>query len=245
MEKEIMKRKTLSITLATLAIVLCIMVGSAQACTTTPATTTWPKLPSAKVQMSVADGQDSYFVTTLYNVPSGYDVTNKAYNGWCIDRNHLMTRDTKLCVTLYSSLNPPSSLSSIPWNKINYVLNHQQGSIEDVEIALWYFAGWWSYSNLADYPNAKSMVDAANSNPNFIPSYDDVVAVVLVPCDASQQLSIIEVGHQTCNNYHYTCHWKYGSDCLNRWFDNQCCSWSFTCQRWFSSYFSNWGSCWR
>lgn len=99
----------------------------------------WPNLPTSNVQLKVVDGTNSYFIATLSDVQAGYSVHNGVYQAWCIDRTENMERNVNHGVTLYSSITPPSSLSSIQWGAINYILNHKQGTMLDVQNAIWHF----------------------------------------------------------------------------------------------------------
>lgn len=180
-----MKIKSLAISVATFTVIFGLLSLTATA-------TTFPNLPTTPVNMTVVDGTISYFTITLSNVPAGYDVSNGDYIGWCLDRGHTMSRSTLLEVTLYSSLNPPTELATKPWNKINYILNNKDGhTVDAIQQAIWHFMGWWNYVNLS--PEAKQIVDEANANSGFIPTYGQIVAVICLPSDTTQQLSMIEV----------------------------------------------------
>lgn len=150
----------------------------------------WPNLPLTQVQLTVVDGTTSYFVSTLSGVPAGFDVHNGVYPGWCIDRSVTMIRSAPHNVILYSSLDPPSALSGINWIAINYILNHKQGTMMDVQQAIWYFTD--SFTDLS--PTAQAMVDAANANPSYDPMTGSVLAVIALPQDdPGAQNSIIEL----------------------------------------------------
>jgi hypothetical protein len=141
--------------------------------------------------MTVVDGSVSYFVITLSNVPAGYDVSNRDYLGWCLDRGHNMSRSTLLNVTLYSSLNPPTPLKTKPWNQINYILNNKQGTVNDISQAIWYFMGWYYFEHLTS--TAQTLVNEANAHSDFVPAFGQIVGVICLPADTNQQLSLIEV----------------------------------------------------
>jgi hypothetical protein len=156
----------------------------------------WPSLPSTMVQLTAVDGSSSYFVITLSGGPAGFDVSNGAYPGWCIDRSTTMVRSVPHDVMLYSSLSPPSEVDSFDWDAINYILNHKQGSMMDVQNAIWYFTGDASYGSLSSA--AKAMVDAANASP-FDSSEGAVLAVICLPIrDPDAQNSIIEIRRKGC-----------------------------------------------
>ena len=171
----------------------------------------WPNLPETEVQLTVVDGTTSYFVSMLSGVPSGFDVHNIAYPGWCVDRSTTMTRSVPHDVILYSSLNPPSALESIDWLKINYILNHKQGSKMDIQQAIWYFTGDLMYSEISS--NAKAMVNAANANP-YDPSDGNILAVIcLAQDDPNAQNSIIEI--RRCGRGLSPGYWKHNVKVYN------------------------------
>ena len=88
-------------------------------------------LPSSQVTMKVfTNSSNSYFRTQLSNVPVGYEVTNRFYTGWCSDYAHYIYTNTPYQTTLYSSYNtslPPRDYHQ-NWSKVNYILNHKQGT---------------------------------------------------------------------------------------------------------------------
>jgi hypothetical protein len=171
----------------------------------------WPNLPTTQVQLTVVDGTTSYFVSTLSGVPQGFDVHNGVYPGWCVDRSTTMTRNAPHNVILYSSLNPPASLSGIDWLKINYVLNHKQGSMADVQEAIWYFTGDLGFSAIS--ATAQAMVNAANANP-YDPSAGSILAVICLPQeDPNAQNSIIEI--RRCGRGLSPGYWKHNVKVYN------------------------------
>jgi hypothetical protein len=171
----------------------------------------WPNLPATQVQLTVVDGTASYFISTLSGVPSGFDVHNGVYPGWCVDRTTNMIRSVPHNVVLYSSLDPPAALSGIDWLKINYILNHKQGSMDDVQEAIWYFTGDLGFSEISS--TAQSMVNAANANP-FDPSTDIILAVICLPQeDPDAQNSIIEI--RRCGRGLSPGYWKHNVKVYN------------------------------
>ena len=156
----------------------------------------WPSLPITTVQLTAVDGSTSYFVITLSSVPGGFDVANGNYAGWCIDRSTTMTRSVLHDVILYSSISPPSEVASFDWDAINYILNHKQGSMLDVQNAIWYFTGDRTYGELS--LNAKAMVDDA-----LVAIFDSaagaVLAIICLPQeDPDAQNCIIELRRGGC-----------------------------------------------
>lgn len=156
-------------------------------------------LPSVLVKIEVFNGTESYFDTKLMDVPSGYDVGNATYPGWCVDVTAVMTRSPAThMMRLYSSTNPPGDLASEKWDMVNYVLNHKQGIAQDIQQAIWYFIHMdSSYTPTSSV--AWAIVDDAVANGNgFAPGYSQTVAVIccpviLFPDHPDAQISIIEV----------------------------------------------------
>lgn len=152
-------------------------------------------LPSNPVDVIVQNDATSWFVTTLSNVPSGYDVTNTTYLGWCIDHTIVMTRNETFEALLYSSLNPPSgNYSNIQWDMVNYVLNNKLANFTETQDAIWNFVNNTSTSFQSLDPNETALVNAAHQyGTGFVPSSGQSVAVIVFPQNSgSFQDSIIE-----------------------------------------------------
>jgi len=154
-------------------------------------------LPSDSVYIEVSNGTQSYFSTNLIGVPSGYDVTNGTYLGWCVDSRTTMSRspDTHE-VRLFSTLNPPEELASEQWDMVNYILNHKQGSMLDIQQAMWYFV-----SIAGNYTPTRTMAwtivnDTLENGNGFVPNEGQTIAVICYPLIFSHQpdvqVSIIE-----------------------------------------------------
>jgi len=151
-------------------------------------------LPSTEVNISVSNGTVSYFDILLSDVPSGYDIVNGTYVGWCVDRRRDMVRSPTIHnVTLYSSYDPPSLLMSERWDVLNYILNHKQGTGEDVQQAIWYFINLVG-NYTASSPTALSIIsDAIANGAGFVPKVGEVEAVICYTTETDAQISVIEV----------------------------------------------------
>jgi hypothetical protein len=155
-------------------------------------------LPSTPVIMEVSNSTASYFNTMLSGVPLGYDVTNGTYLGWCVDRSANMPGTHE--VTLYSSINPPGTLTTEKWDMVNYILNHKQGTAQDIQQAIWYFINMvGNYTPTS--PVAWTIVnDTLANGTGFVPAYGQIIAVicfpeVVLPGSPSVQVSIIELAN--------------------------------------------------
>jgi len=156
-------------------------------------------------------GPNSTIEITLSSVPSGYDVRNGTYAGWCIEDNKQDDSPPGSLLTLLDSTDDqplacdPGGFPGVPWDEINYLLNHQQGAlgdipatIEDVQAAMWIVAGTNNASpTFPETINANALVaDARLYGPGFTPTDSDVAAVILCADGlgpAPYQDTIIEV----------------------------------------------------
>lgn len=154
-------------------------------------------LPTDSVMLSVSHpGADAYFDSTLSMVPSGYDVMDGVYGGWCIQRDEVMPLDSSFEVNLSNGYSIPP-LDSGPecsnWNKANYIVNirdQYDETAQDVQNIMWYYLDGGAYPTSSE---AQAMIDDADENGScFIP---DCGEIVLVICDAGDdiQASVIEV----------------------------------------------------
>ncbi len=118
------------------------------------------------------------------NAP-GSDVPNGTYAGWCIEElitGSLYDQRATLYTSTYSN-NLPSDVASLPWGKVNYILNHKMRGtgktdsefFKDVQTAIWVVLGeptpTWGISF-----DAQQMIDAANANPGYVPGPTDTVS---------------------------------------------------------------------
>ncbi len=175
-----------------------------------------PNLPTTEVTINQGPLTSWVFpfdTTIVSGVPVAsppYDVANgEIYTGWCIDLGHHVTRGVDYPVLLYSSLGAslPVPFDSIPWDMINYVLNHEQGNGQDIQQAIWFFVDGVDWADtaaklLADgYPNppvpstlaAAMVIDAQTNGVGFVPGPGEVVAVICSPTDVAIQDTIIEL----------------------------------------------------
>jgi hypothetical protein len=203
-----------------------------------------PKLPTTTVQMTaVANDPTSYFLCNFSGIPSGYDINNTAtYMAWCGDQSTHMDRGVSHNFALYSTLDPPSQLDSINWNAVNYILNHKNGTLVDIQFAIWYFTN--NYPSIGLSPYIDSMITAALANPNYTPGNGKIIGIIAVPInEPNAQMSIIEITvicHSTyCGSHSWDnngCFWY-----KNGWYSNYKYSWSsWSCNNWNTGY--NWYS---
>lgn len=186
-------------------IIFCLLVTSLVFTTPARADGCTVNLPMDPVTMTVYDGTLSYFETVLSDVPSGYDVTNGMYVGWCVDRRYTIPRDpTSHLVMLYASCDPdslPEDIKYEAWDMVNYILNHMQGMMMDIQDAIWYFVNMVNGYPVST-PAAQAMVNDAMANGvGFVPGPCEVMAIICYP-EGETQISIIE--YRRCNVKQFT-----------------------------------------
>jgi hypothetical protein len=170
--------------------------------------------PNIIITMEAQNGTSSYFNTTLTNVPSGYDVNNTTYPGWCVDTTAQMSRSPATHqIILYSSLNPPNgTLANQRWDAVNYILNHKQGTLTDIQHAIWYFIDFdnITVTPLMNQTTAWAIInDTLANGTGYIPAPGQIAAVIcdpilLLPRPAPVQINIIEVTIPTIPEYSTT-----------------------------------------
>lgn len=145
-------------------------------------------------------GPNSTFQVTLSGVGSGFSVEDGEYDGWCVEDNGV---PPAYLSTLYDSTDSPANLPAllqqVPWNKVNYVLNHKgAATVQDVQIALWMLT--YGASSLPLTPGAQALLAAAHASGGaYVPAAGDVAAVIVYTDgiqgvgNSSIQESILEV----------------------------------------------------
>jgi hypothetical protein len=156
-------------------------------------------LPQESVSMKNCGlGQTSYWTMYLHNLPPGdYDVVEGYYPAWCVDPNHVMKSNTDYYpVDLYSSYdaNMPAHFSDPDWDKVNYIINNKQGTVADIQQAIWHFVdGVGGTPYTGSDPDTLAMITGANTyGQGFEPDRGQLIAVL---CDAGEerQNTFIEV----------------------------------------------------
>jgi hypothetical protein len=163
-----MKLVKVAIPILGMLVVLGIFVGSAHA---------WGYNAPPTGTLTVVDGVNSYFTSTVY-FQRGYNVFQGVFPGWCVDTSVIMARGVPHTNTFYCSLNTPV-LTNINWAAINYILNHKQGSVTDVQYAIWYFSNGVTPLD----PTVSAMIIAALANPGYKPCTGQIVAIIGIPSD--------------------------------------------------------------
>src|ERR1051325_2379351 len=151
-----------------------------------------PRLPTNSVVFIGHESADSFAAITLSGTPSGYDVTNGTYSGWCINYDAPISYAQAYAGKLFSSASAqlPAELQVLARNKVNYILNHKQGTVEDVQNAIWHVLG---QTNAPATTLSQTMVAAAEmAGTGFVPGTNDVVSIIIEPDEAGVQRLVIE-----------------------------------------------------
>jgi hypothetical protein len=142
-------------------------------------TTPHIRLPTEYVTMNAKYGKNAWFDIKLFNVPYGFDINNRNYNGWCLQKDISMTKNVNHAVMLYSSFDQkiPDEYKDIDWDKINYIINHKIGDRESIQKAIWYI------TDLDSYPsdnNAQQMIAEADLfGEDYIPISGELIAIIV------------------------------------------------------------------
>ncbi|MBU1023615.1 hypothetical protein KKB99_04915 [bacterium] len=154
-----------------------------------------PDLPDSLIDFKVGFGTETYIKHTLWNVPTGYYVTDGVYNGWCSDKDNLIYVNRNYKCYLYNSYAPetwPNDVRfAIPWDKINYLMNNRDGfNNDDVQNAIWHY----SNGMLVGGGAAILVADADANGAGFSPGLDDYIAIIVyVPGPPDVQVTIIQI----------------------------------------------------
>ncbi len=160
-----------------------------------------PVTQPASPSLTEADAP-GYFEVTLSGVPttSTYSIANGiAYDAWCGDWWSASVAqaipsiffDASPVYSTYGTIPPGYAPLNGNFNEINYILNNKNGSLQDVQDAIWMIM----VGSTGDTPSATAMamVSAAQANPNYVPPAGGIMAVLfainpLTPGDIVQNL---------------------------------------------------------
>ena len=144
-----------------------------------------------------APASPALFGITLGGFSGNYSVnTNTEYLGWCLEYG--IPTPTTNAVRLYSTYatnlpanaqtytdpltpivaNSQASLNSpIPWDQLNYLLNHKQGTAKEVQTAIWLLI--WGEAPFEVTDAVTNMLNDARASVNFVPAPGQIIAVLL------------------------------------------------------------------
>lgn len=145
---------------------------------------TLPDFPVVVIHNQV--GATTLFDIWFWGIGSGYDVADGTYPGWCIEDYPIPNVRDPGRVTMYCSYDdalPGNLADELLINELNYLLNHKNGDLWDVQVAIWLLLGYETPSKPVT-PAAIAMKDDALANgANFVPGPGDLVAIILYSGD--------------------------------------------------------------
>jgi hypothetical protein len=146
-------------------------------------------LPAAPVRFTIFNGANSLVDVVFSEVPGGFRVTNGAYRGWCVDYETLIGPGPDFHATLFDSYgtNLPPVLSTSAWGRVNYLLNHRQGSVADVQNAIWVSLNQ-SFEPPLSPVSLALVAEAEQFGDSFVPTNGQVTGVLIVPQEPVQRL---------------------------------------------------------
>jgi hypothetical protein len=150
-------------------------------------------LPTAVQYSSVIQGDGTasantgagYFTLTLAGVPTNYSITNQNYAAWCAGWYNSGLKKGPFTSPIYSTYgsNFPTNanpvVSNNTFNMVNYILNNKQGTVAEVQDAIWLImTGIISPRHTAS-PTTLALVAAAMGNPTYCPPVGGTIAMFL------------------------------------------------------------------
>lgn len=137
------------------------------------------KLPSGPVHMFIRRGEQSRFELFFLDVKYDYDVSDfEFYNAWCLEKDKKIATSALHRVRLYhvDEADLPPKFKATPWDQINYLINHKEGSKTVVQEAIWYLA---DNRHKPGSPEAVQLIEKAAANGrNFQPGEGQLVAII-------------------------------------------------------------------
>jgi hypothetical protein len=179
-----MRKSTLNILFAALALMLLVSAASAAL----------PATVKAKIYFPSPSG-NSYFDVVI--TQGGGDIKTQTYYGWCADsKSSIGAFGVERTFSVYSSLEPTTiepTIDSADWKKINYILNQQ--AVTDkylIQAAIWYYDGgahaWDGYPDATALANFISDIEA--NGADYVPDEPGEIYAVVLHIDGVQDVLI-------------------------------------------------------
>ena len=158
-----------------------------------------PMIPVYVTHSAWLGGTYSTLDITLSGVPDGYDVRNRTYIGWCIEDNWADDPEDDSLLMLMDSTDPSSfvdpcdNYADIPWDRVNYLLNHKAGSTWNVQKALWVVAKTDYKPRFLGAQVIAMIADTAANGEFFVPGPGEIVAVALCADGLSGDVNLSDI----------------------------------------------------
>ena len=207
MKAMVGKRKAASVIVVAL-ILVSLFVPAALAAPAPPPLNLPPGLTTVSSYGDwLAQGQSAAFSITFSNIVGSFDVANGvAYPGWCLEDAHLENSNSVTLLSSYAT-NLPTNLATytdplipavalgqvslgdpVPWDKLNYLLNHKpaaaDGTVARNTQAAVKLLMWGANTDPIISPTSLAVVQAAVADANangsgFVPAPGQIIAVIL------------------------------------------------------------------
>jgi hypothetical protein len=161
-------------------------------------------IPSDSLQ---PDGTKGYFDVTLSDIGAGYDIVNGTYAVNCARRTVPISLNTSYSMYAFSSLYPDLMSTdyarNIPWDKINWLINHLTSYPDrtwaDIQQAIWVLESTTGYTGTdtstgvpAITAVGQQMVADANTlGVGFVPAPGDLAAVAFEDTETPSTVQLI------------------------------------------------------
>jgi hypothetical protein len=157
-------------------------------------------LPASSVSASVSSGTASTYNVQLTGISGTPDLSDGVYPGWSADKDTTAFGASQFPI-LYSSYraNLPVSAQSGNWDKVNYVLNHKQGTAADIQAVIRTLLTG-APLNISSSASSALLADASANGQGYIPAPGQIFAIVLYQdgLGGSLQDDIIEAPVPAC-----------------------------------------------
>ena len=184
--------RTLSLAATAIALLFAASGNASAQCTSCVNAVTLPSGPVAYSSVNFNDdptadpasGGNGFFTLNLTGVTPGTSLANQAYAAWCGAWYSAVLNNNGIPgSTVYSTYSPtfPTRFTPIvsgnTMNMVNYILNNKQGTVQDVQDAIWTIMTGHTDPIAPAGATALAMVSAAQANPGYVPSAFGVMAV--------------------------------------------------------------------
>ena len=157
-------------------------------------------LPPEAIPFQVLVDNRSYTPVELTDVPAGYAVSNGLYEGWCVEYQILIAPGPIYHANLYDTYQAlPDHIANLPWDKVNYLLNHKRGSLWDVQYVLWQILGQLSQPPPNQYM-VEMIEDVELHGAGFVPTNGQIVGVILDSMEGVQRVVMETIWDDRCRD---------------------------------------------
>jgi hypothetical protein len=136
-------------------------------------------IPEGPVHMFIRHGERSRFELFFLDVQYDYDVVDfEFYNAWCLEKDKKIGTNAVHQVKLYNVYDEdlPPEFKTMPWNQINYIINHKEESKTVTQDAIWYLS---DKHRKPVSPEAMRLIEKAErQGKDFQPGEGELLAII-------------------------------------------------------------------